>query len=179
VFPKDFNRIIRGPDGCNASIVAFEFCPRDGGICVVQVGEHGIYTDIGKAKDVIIESSKIDAINSGKDLFFDLFCNCCGSGQFFECGVIEVCGFCTGSSICAGGMLGCWARVHGELKLNTSKSCVGSVRHDKSKVTMESTAMHGRDGMCIGVDFFGEKFDGGICRCDGNSHECWVWECEG
>jgi len=59
-------------------------------------------------------------------------------------------------------MLGCWARVCRELKLNSSKSHVGSIGHDKAEVTMETTAMCGRDGMGIGVDFFGEKFDGGI-----------------
>jgi len=77
----------------------------------VQVCEHGIYRDVSKAKDVIIESGKIDAVDSSKDLFFDLFRNCCGSGQFFEYGVVEVCGFCTGGSICAGGMLRCRARL--------------------------------------------------------------------
>jgi len=84
-----------------------------------------------------------------------------------------------GSCICAGGMLGCWSRVHRELKLNSSKSCVGSIRHDKSEVTMETTTMHGRDGVGIDVDFFGEEFDGGICRGSSNSRECWVWEREG
>jgi len=50
-------------------MIAFEFCPCDGGICGAQMCEHGIYTDVGKAKDIIVESGKIDAINSSKDLF--------------------------------------------------------------------------------------------------------------
>ncbi len=113
-------------------------------------------------------------INSGKDLFFDLFCNCDGSSKFFETGIIEVCGFCMGRCICTGGMLGCWSRVSGELKLNSSNSHVGSIGHDESKMTMETTAMHGGHGTCIGVNIFCEKFERSICRCSGNSHECGV-----
>jgi len=36
-FPEDFDRSLQGPDGHNASAIAFEFCPRDGGICVAQM----------------------------------------------------------------------------------------------------------------------------------------------
>ncbi len=140
--------------------------------------EHGIDTDVGKAKDVIIKSGKIDAINSSKDLFFDLFCNGDGSSKFFETGLIEACGFCMGCRICASGMLWCWSRVSGELKLNSSNSRVGSIGHDESKMTMETTTMHGGEGVCIGVNFFGEKFDRSICRCSGNLHECGVWKHE-
>ncbi len=50
-------------------MIAFQFCPCDGGIGVAQVCEHGINTDIGEAEDVIIKSGEIDAINNGKDLF--------------------------------------------------------------------------------------------------------------
>ncbi len=138
------------------------------------MGEHGVNTNIGKAEDIIIKSGKIDAINSGKDLFFDLFCNCDGSSKFFETGIIEACGFLMGRRICAGGMLGCWARVSGELKLNASNSHVGSVGHDESKITMETTDMHGWHSACIGVNFFGEKFERSSHRGACDMRECGV-----
>ncbi len=60
------------------------------------------------------------------------------------------------------------------MKLNSSNSHVGSVRHDKSKMTMETTAMHGRHCTCIGVNFFGEKFERSICRGADDLRECGV-----
>ena len=32
--------------------------------------------------------------------------------------------------------------------------------------------MGGRDGTCIGVNLFGEKFNGGVGRCSDNLSEC-------
>jgi len=46
------------------------------------VCEHGINSYIGKTKDIIVESGKVDAVNSSKDLLFDLFLDCYGSGEF-------------------------------------------------------------------------------------------------
>jgi len=81
-----------------------------------------------------------------------------------------------GCHVCAGGMLGCQSRVSGELKLTSSNSHVVSIGHDKSKMTMETTTMHGRHGTCIGVNFFGEKFDRSIHRGTDDLHECGVQE---
>jgi len=75
------------------------------------VCEHCSNRDIGKAKDIIIESGKVDTVNSSKDLFFDLFLNNCGSGKFLEGGIIEVCSFGMGSSIGTSCRLGCRAQV--------------------------------------------------------------------
>ena len=134
--------------------------------------EHGIDTDIGEAEDVIVKSDKIDAINSGKDLFFDLFLDSCGSGKFLDSGVIEACSFGMGSSIGASCMLGCRAQVCREEEIDSSNSCIFSIRHDKPQMAMDTATMGGRDGMCIGVNLFGERFNGGVGRCSDDLSEC-------
>jgi len=53
----------------------------------------------------------------------------------------------------------CHWDAQGELEGNTGKCEVVGSGHDKTKVTMAATAMSGRDGMCIGINFLGEEFD--------------------
>jgi len=64
-------------------MIAFKFGLRDRAICGAQVREHCINGYIGKAKDAIVESGKVDVVNSSKDLLFDLFLDCGGGGKFF------------------------------------------------------------------------------------------------
>jgi len=110
-FPQDFNGVFRGSDGGNAGMVAFKLSPCDGAIGGAQVCEHCVNSDISKAKDIVIKSGKINAVNGSKDLFFHFLLDGSGSGEFLEGGFIEVCGFSTGSSIGASCMYGGWPRV--------------------------------------------------------------------
>jgi len=136
------------------------------------VHEHGSNGDIGKAKDIVIKNGKVDAINSSKNLFFDLFLDCGGSGQFFECGVIETCSFLMSGSIGSGGMLGCQSGVCRELERNSSDGHVLSIRHDETKVTMAAATMCGNNCTCIGVNLFSEQFDGRVGGRSNDAGEC-------
>ncbi len=82
-FPKGFDRIVWVPDGGNAGPIAFEFGTRDGAICGAQMCEHGSDGYVGEAKNVIVKSGEVDVIDRSKNLFFDLFLDSGGGGQFF------------------------------------------------------------------------------------------------
>ncbi len=140
--------------------------------------EHCINSYIGKGKDIVIKSGEVDVVNSSKDLLFDIFLDCCGSGKFIECGFVEACSFRSGSSIGAGGMLGYRALVHRELEIDSSNSCIFGIGHDKPQMTMAVATMGGRDCTCIGVNLFGEKFHGGVGRHSINLGEHQMWERE-
>jgi len=43
--------------------------------------------------------------------------------------------------------------------------------HDKPQMAMDTATMGGRDGMGIGVNFFGEEFNGGVGRHSDNLSE--------
>jgi len=58
-FPEHFNGISRGPQGCNAGPIGFQFSTSDGSVCGVQVGEHVGHGDVGKAKGVVIKGSQV------------------------------------------------------------------------------------------------------------------------
>jgi len=68
--------------------------------------------------------------------------------------------------------LACRARVCREEEIDSSNSCIFSIGHDEPQMAMDATTMGGRDGTCIGVNLFGEKFNGGVGRCSNNSSEC-------
>ncbi len=57
-FPQDFNRIIRGPDGGNASMILFKFVPHDGAICGVQVHEHASTVMSAKLKMLLLRVAR-------------------------------------------------------------------------------------------------------------------------
>jgi len=53
-------------------------------------------------------------------------------------------------------------RVGRELKCNVSECEVISGWHNKSKVAMSATALSGRDGMSVSIDFLGEELKQGV-----------------
>jgi len=68
-------------------------------------------------------------------------------------------------------MLGYRARVCREEEIDSSDSCIFSIGHDEPQMAMDATTMGGRDGTCIGVNLFGEKFNGGVGRHSNDSSE--------
>jgi len=117
------------------------------------VSEHGGNGDIGKSKGVVIESSKVEAIDGTEELFFEFLTQGGSKGEFGKYRFEYVDKFIDnklGST--------CWynrgiTSMRRELEGNTSKCEVVSSGHDEAKVTMAATTMSGRDGMHIGINF--------------------------
>jgi len=67
ILRRHSQRILIGAFG--VQIVAMLAQLHSSSACMMEMCEHDIDTDVGKAEDVIIKSGEIDAINNGKDLF--------------------------------------------------------------------------------------------------------------
>ncbi len=51
-------------------MIGLEFSAGDGTIGSAEMSKHGGNRDIGKAKDVVIQGSKVEAIDSAEKMFF-------------------------------------------------------------------------------------------------------------
>jgi len=65
-FPKSFNGVGGGPQGCNTGLVGFQLGMSDEAIGTMQMGEHVGHRNIGKSKGVVIESNQVDAVNGSE-----------------------------------------------------------------------------------------------------------------
>jgi len=61
--PKCFNGVIWGPQCVDGCTIVFLFGTCDGAISCLEVHQHFCNGDIGKAKGVIIKSSKVQSVN--------------------------------------------------------------------------------------------------------------------
>jgi len=72
MFPQGFDGFVGSPQCGNAGLIAFQFCSCDDTISGMEMDEHSGHRDIGKSENVIIESGKVEAVNSSEKLFFQL-----------------------------------------------------------------------------------------------------------
>ncbi len=82
MFPQGFDGFVWSPQCGNAGPIAFQFLSCDDTISGIEMDEHGGHRDIGKSKNVIIESSKVEAVNGSEKLFFQLLMQGGSEGEF-------------------------------------------------------------------------------------------------
>ena len=123
----------------------------------MEMDEHGGHRDIGKSKNVIIESSKVEAVNGSEKLFFQLLAQGGSKGEFGKLSFEDMDKFAENKLVSTSRHNGSITRMGRELESNASKGEVVGSGHDKTKVTMGTTSMGGRDGMHIGINFLCEE----------------------
>jgi len=141
------------------------------------MSEHGGNGDVSKSKGVIVESSKVEAINSTEELLFEFLVQGGSKGEFSNLSFEHTDEFTDNKLGSTGWNDRSVTRMCRELECNTGKCEVVSIGHDdKAKMTMVATAMSGRDGTCIGINFLGEEFEQGVGWHPGEWGQVWEWE---
>jgi len=148
----------------------------DGAIGSAQMSEHGGNGDVSKSKGVIVESSKVEAINSTEELLFEFLVQGGSKGEFSNLSFEHTDEFTDNKLGSTGWNDRSVTRMHRELEGKTGKLEVVGSRHDKAEVSMATTTMSRRDGMRIGINFLGEEFEQGVGWHPGEWGQVWEWE---
>jgi len=125
----------------------------------MEMEEHGGHRDIGKSKNVIIESGKVEAVNSSEKLFFQLLVQGGSEGEFGKFSFEDTGKFAENKLVSTSQHNGHITRMGRELEGNAGNGLVVSSSHDKAKVTMGTSSACGRDGACIGINFLCEEVE--------------------
>ncbi len=159
MFPQGFNGFVGSPQCGNAGPIAFQFRSCDDTISGMEMDEHGGHRDIGESENVIIESGKVEAVNSSEKLIFELLMQGGSEGEFGKLSFEYMDKFAENKLVSTSWHNGSITRMGRELESNASKGEVVSSGHDKTKVTMGTTSVGGRDGMHIGINFLCEEVE--------------------
>jgi len=123
----------------------------------MEMDEHGGHRDISKSKNVIIESSKVEAVNGSEKLFFQFLTQSGNKGEFSKFSFEDTDNFVGNKLISTSRHNGHITRMGREQEGNGSNGLVVNSGHDKAEVTMGASSACGRDCMCISIDFLCEE----------------------
>jgi len=96
------------------------------------VSEHGSNRNISKAKGVIVESGKVEAIDSTEKLFFEFLTDGGGKGEFGDLCFVHMDEFTDNKLGCTRGYDRCITRMRGKLEGNGSEGEIVSIGHDQA-----------------------------------------------
>ncbi len=138
-------------------VFSFQFWLCDDAVSGMEMDEHGGHRDIGKSKNVIIKSGKVEVVNSNEKLFFQLLTQGGSKGEFGKLSFEDTDKFAENKLVSTSWHNRSMPRTGRELECDASEGEVVSSGHDKTKVTMGTTSVGGRNGARIGINFLCEE----------------------